>query len=118
MSYTDSQWVDLSPQLKQYHLRQFTTPYRSTVAFCSWLEAMNTLGPDYHRRIADLGTGASANIYYLAKRYAGAQLLGIDINRELIALGNQRLRNDGLVNASLEWGDLFNLPGRYRSMHV
>ena len=42
-------------------------------------------------------------------------ILGVDINEPIVGRGNEILRAKGLANCSLETGDLYDLPGRFRS---
>lgn len=111
MQRTD-EWI--SNYNKDYFDRQFQTPYRSTVAFCDWLEAEGVLHPKSTSRILDVGTGKGANLYYMANRFPGTQYVGIDINPEFVAEGNQILSNKLPGNKNLlEVADLYNLNPKY-----
>jgi|SRR5687768_13757246 len=93
----------------EYHERQFREPYRSTVAFCDWLETSGFLVREQKLRILDLGSGAGANIYYMSQRYPGSSFVGIDINPELVERGNAFFQSRGIHNCRLEVGDLYNV---------
>lgn len=86
---------------KDYFDRQFETPYRSTVAFCDWLEKTGTLTQKSALSILDVGTGKGANLYYMAKRYPNLKMLGVDLNQEFVDEGNQILKAKK-VDASCE----------------
>jgi SAM-dependent methyltransferase len=77
---------------KDYFDRQFETPYRSTVAFCDWLEKTGTLKHESALSILDVGTGKGANLYYMAKRFPNLKMLGVDLNQEFVDEGNQILK--------------------------
>lgn len=88
----------------QYHDRQFTDPYQSTIAFCDWLVelgAMTDAG-----RICDLGCGKGANVYYMARRFAQHEFLGVDIDEPLISAGRDFLARKAVPNCDLAVGDL------------
>jgi SAM-dependent methyltransferase len=101
---------DFNREFNDYFDRQFREPYRSTVAFCNWLEATGVLRVDSEQKILDIGTGKGANVYYMGKRYPYSQFVGIDINKGFIREGDAFLRNAGLTNCRLRYGDLYDLP--------
>ena len=102
-----TEWfVDLN---ERYYDRQFEEPYRSTVAFCEWLERKSLLSKHRRQRILDVGTGKGANILYMGKRYSRSEFVGLDINPRLIAERNVVLRRNLIRNCSLIRGDLYRL---------
>ena len=74
-----------------YHFRQFQVPYRSTIAFCEFIEKYDLIRPDSSLRILDVGSGLGANIAYMSSRYPDCSFTGFDNNRELVEIGNQYL---------------------------
>jgi len=113
MKQRTTEWiekVDLA-----YHSRQFTTPFRSTVLFCEWLESLNCLNADSQLNIVDIGSGQGANIYYMAERYKNSHFVGLDINQELISAGNDFFKEKQLTECRLEHGDIFSLDSKHIS---
>src|SRR5688500_16678700 len=99
----------------EYHERQFREPYRSTVAFCNWLETSGFLVRESKIRILDLGSGAGANVHYMSQRYPESSFVGVDINPELVEHGNSFFESSGIRNCRLEVGDLYNLDPEHLS---
>lgn len=99
----------------QYHDRQFQEPYRSTVAFCDWLEGLGFLQKNSRLNILDLACGQGANIYYMGKRFPHSTFTGVDLNQDIVLRGNQFLHQGGVTNGCLEQGDLYRLDHKYVS---
>lgn len=99
----------------EYHERQFKEPYRSTVAFCDWLEEIGYIQKDSQLRIIDLCSGQGANIYYLGKRYPKSTFTGVDINSDLVISGNKFFKDSKIWNCHLEIGDIYKLDRKYVS---
>lgn len=91
-----------------YHLRQFSAPYRSTVAFCDWLETIDVITSNGQGRLVDVGAGGGANVKYMGDRFGKYAYLGVDLNPQLVELGNAYFSEQGLPHQLIE-GDLFNL---------
>lgn len=115
MEQRTAEWLDKTKVNKEYHDRQFREPYRSTVAFCNWLETAGLVSSGSKLRIIDLGSGAGANIYYMSKRLANSSFLGVDLNANLVAQGNEFFQSNGIHNCRLEVGDIYNLDPKYES---
>lgn len=113
MNQRTHEWIEKDN--KEYHARQFREPYRSTVAFCSWLEKIGLISPDSELRILDVGTGQGANVFYMGKRYPRCSFVGLDINADNIAIGNQLLNQAGISNCELVVGDVYNLDRKHVS---
>jgi ubiquinone/menaquinone biosynthesis C-methylase UbiE len=58
-------------------------------------------------KVLDLGCGDGTTAIPAAKR--GADVLGVDIARNLVAAGNQRIKEEGLTNITIQFGDATNL---------
>lgn len=59
--------------------------------------------------ILDLGCGDGTTAIPAAR--LGANVLGVDIARNLVAAGNKRIQEEGLTNISIREGDATNLEG-------
>lgn len=68
---------------------------------------VNGLGIARGLKVLDLGCGDGTTALPAAK--LGAQVLGVDIARNLVAAGNKRARDQGLANCSFQEGDASNL---------
>jgi len=109
MERRTAEWLDGTRFNTEYHDRQLREPYRSTIAFCNWLETTRLMSPESELRILDLCSGAGANIYHMSKRYPRSSFLGVDINPDLVAQGNAFFQSNGIPNCRLEVGDIYNL---------
>jgi len=94
---------------KEYHERQFDQPYRSTVAFCDWLQKLGCLNETDELRILDLCAGQGANVAYMGTRFPDSSFIGVDFNADIVERGNVALRRRGMDNCQLECGDLYDL---------
>lgn len=115
MQQRTAEWLDKSQINTDYHERQFREPYRSTVAFCNWLESEGLLGRDSQVRILDLCAGAGANMAYMSGRYPGASFVGVDLNGDLVNQGNEFFERNGIRNCRLEVGNIYDLDRGYTS---
>ena len=115
MEQRTAEWLDKNKVNTDYHERQFLEPYRSTVAFCDWLEAERLMSPESELRIVDLCSGTGANIYHMSKRYPKSTFLGVDINPDNVERGNAFFQSRGIDQCRLEFGDIYNLDPRYAS---
>ncbi len=107
------EWLKLDDKSFSYHEKQFKKPYRSTVAFCDWLEKTDLIDINSSQRILDLGCGGGANLYYMAQKYPRSEFVGVDINDSLVNLGNQYFEENGITNCHLEQGDFFKQYNKY-----
>jgi SAM-dependent methyltransferase len=113
MKQRTTEWIEKNNL--QYHERQFKEPYRSTVAFCDWLEKLNYISKDSQLTILDLGCGLGANIFYMGKRYPKSKFIGVDINPDIVMSGNLIFQNTRITNCHLESGDIYKLSNEYIS---
>ncbi|MBN9248561.1 MAG: class I SAM-dependent methyltransferase [Hyphomicrobium sp.] len=70
---------------------------------------VSTLGVSKKLKVLDLGCGDGTTALPAAK--AGADVLGVDIARNLVEAGNRRAREQGLPNLRFQEGDASNLAG-------
>ena len=92
-----------------YHERQFREPYRSTVAFCDWIESLSLIDNASRIEVLDVACGLGGNIAYMAKRYPQCSFTGIDINDQLVQAGNRIFESAGIENCRLKTADLYRL---------
>jgi SAM-dependent methyltransferase len=62
-----------------------------------------------YRRILDAGSGPGVFAFELAKRHPQAEVLGIDLERDLVERANEIARRAGLTNCRFEEGDVTRL---------
>lgn len=115
MKQRTTEWLDRNEVNADYHERQFRTPYRSTLAFCDWLETQQLIGRDSRLKILDLCSGAGANVYHMSQRYPSSSFVGVDINPDLVAQGNAFFESHGIRNCRMEVGDVYDLNAGYVS---
>jgi predicted RNA methylase len=70
-----------------YHLRQYKTPYRSTVALIDFLK--RRLDLTRIRRVLDLGCGGGANIHWLSQEFPMWEFTGVDFDPVAIEVCRQ-----------------------------
>ncbi|TGK02014.1 class I SAM-dependent methyltransferase [Leptospira selangorensis] len=70
-------------------------------------ELVTNLGITSSQRILDLGSGDGTTAIPLAR--TGAEVLGIDIAKNLVEAGNRRAKEEGLSNLKFQEGDACNL---------
>src|SRR5215813_13896305 len=72
-------------------------------------DLVNSLGIGNGQKVLDLGSGDGTTAIPEAK--LGAEVLGVDIARNLVEAGNRRAREAGLPNCRFEEGDACALTG-------
>jgi SAM-dependent methyltransferase len=93
-----------------YHLRQFETPYRSTVHLGRFIERV--IGSPEGEAL-DVACGAGANISYLAGVLPGLRWTGVDLAGEMLfPIGASEFARRG-VSARLLEADLFRLTDAF-----
>lgn len=70
---------------------------------------VNKLGITKGMKVLDLGCGDGTTAIPEAK--LGADVLGVDIARNLVEAGNKRISEEGLTNCRIQEGDATNLEG-------
>jgi ubiquinone/menaquinone biosynthesis C-methylase UbiE len=107
MEQRTAEWLDNADF--SYHEKQFETPYRSTILFCDWLEHLGLINCHSELIIADIGCGQGANIFYMSKRYPNCKFIGLELNPELVSIGNKHFLNNNFNNCKLFQADMYNL---------
>src|SRR5438046_6614121 len=59
-------------------------------------------------KVLDLGCGDGTTA--LPEARLGAEVLGVDIAKNLVEAGNRRAKDEGLTNCKFQEGDAYNLP--------
>ena len=72
-------------------------------------ELVASLGITKGFKVLDLGCGDGTTAIPAAK--LGADVLGVDIARNLVEAGNKRIKEEGLTNCIIQFGDATNLEG-------
>jgi len=75
----------------------------------SGAELVERIGIQPGLKVLDLGCGDGTTALPAAK--LGADVLGVDIARNLVAAGNRRAAEHGLTNCRIQEGDVTNLAG-------
>jgi ubiquinone/menaquinone biosynthesis C-methylase UbiE len=70
---------------------------------------INRIGVSKGMKVLDLGCGDGTTAIPAAK--TGANVLGVDIARNLVEAGNKRATEEGLTNVKFQEGDATNLQG-------
>lgn len=91
----------------EYHLKQYEQPYRSTEMLCEWLNSIVHLKKQ--NSILDLCCGAGANIFYMKEKYHQSKYYGVELNDELVKLGNRLFIEKGISDCKIKQGDIYNL---------
>jgi ubiquinone/menaquinone biosynthesis C-methylase UbiE len=100
-------WSD--PLSMDYHMKQWNEPKESTKAFLEFFS--NELSKS--KSIVDIGAGAGAATYWLAKRNSRTNFIGIDHSKELIDTAKKTSNEFNLTNLTFDIGDWFNLDEKW-----
>ncbi|MEY8322737.1 class I SAM-dependent methyltransferase [Lachnospiraceae bacterium 54-11] len=102
------EWIITDEQNMKFHMDQYVRPYRSTVKFAEYLKKKVRRE---NNKILDLGCGGGAALGYILtsdeKLYKEGY--GIDINKELVDIGNKILKERKVYNCELKSGDIFQV---------
>jgi ubiquinone/menaquinone biosynthesis C-methylase UbiE len=101
----DKHWLD--PRHVDYHRRQFTTPYRSTVHLTRFLRSILPRDP---QTVLDVGCGAGQNCLHIGKAFPCAAVTGVDIASHLFPLGQALILECGGRPVKFVGGDFYTLP--------
>lgn len=66
--------------------------------------------PPERARILELGCGEGGNILPIAARLPGSEVVGLDLSREAIGIGQRKIDSLGLTNIELRVADIMALP--------
>lgn len=104
-----NEWLVMDEENMQFHMRQFEQPYRSTVHFMDFLKANANLCVG---ALVDVGCGAGSALDYLVNQNSVLKKgIGLDINEELVKIGNKILKEKDNNECELFCQDIFN-PNR------
>lgn len=99
-------WNRTAREDLDYHARQFDEEYRSTVHLSQFLRSLPGLEGG---EAIDIGCGAGANIYHLARELPGYRWTGLDIAGSVVfPIGRPKFAAAGL-DVTLVEGDFFHL---------
>ena len=90
-----------------FHIRQFTDPYRSTIAFANFLEHHSL--PRANDHVLDACCGMGGIAYYLANRFPSATLSGMELNPACVEKGREFMSNLEGATPALFQADIFAL---------
>lgn len=71
-----------------YHIRQYETPYRSTVSAINFLK--KHLSSNEAITVLDIGCGGGANLYWMRQEMPKWQFTGIDIDQESLDIAKEK----------------------------
>ncbi len=71
-----------------YHLRQYKTPYRSTVSLIEYLK--NNIDTNDVKRVLDLGCGGGANIHWLKEAFPNWKFVGVDFDPKAVEVAQEQ----------------------------
>jgi hypothetical protein len=100
---------------KDYHDKQFLEPYRSTVAFCDWIEEQGLINSKSEFKLVDIATGQGANMAYMSQRYPKCSFVGLELNQQLVDSGNQYFKNNDIRNCIIVQGDMYKMDSELLS---
>jgi ubiquinone/menaquinone biosynthesis C-methylase UbiE len=107
-----SYWADSKHD--EYHRRQFTLPYRSTVHLADFMESeIGAFEPGY--RALDVCCGMASNIFYFGHRFPQVHWVGVDLVKDLLVLGRRIIGQEskGRKKPELHEGDALNLSATF-----
>jgi len=93
-------WIELTPEAKNFHDSQFSIPHRNTVFFVEWLISKGLFTKEKMNYL-DVGCGKGGSIFYLNQQVSNNEYTGIDVNSELISSGNSVFQEKNLTNCKL-----------------
>ncbi|GJL84793.1 MAG: hypothetical protein DHS20C02_05680 [Micavibrio sp.] len=71
-----------------YHLRQYKTPYRSTVSLIEYLKS--NIDTSKVKRVLDLGCGGGANIHWLKEAFPDWDFVGVDFDPKAVEVAQEQ----------------------------
>ena len=104
-------WID--PVSNEYHMKQWTEPKESTKAFGKFFSKELSES----QSIIDIGAGAGAATYYLAREYPDTNFIGIDHSSELIEMAKKAMEGLELSNLSYDSGDWFDFDNKWKNVN-
>tara|TARA_Y100001972_G_scaffold125563_1_gene177030 strand:+ start:11066 stop:11803 length:738 start_codon:yes stop_codon:yes gene_type:complete len=104
----NNDWSKEDEMTTDFNNRQYDEMYRSTSFIIDSL--CHILPVDRTYNVIDVGTGAGANLYYIAKEYQNHNFIGVDFNDHYLQQAEDRHRELGLKNTKFRSLDIFD-PG-------
>jgi SAM-dependent methyltransferase len=104
-SEVQEEWTKLGSAELAYHLSQWKQPKRATQAFADFLRPVLSSTSN----VVDVGCGAGAATYFLAKQNQQTQFCGIDISAELITFAKNAALEMGSSNLDFQIGNWLEL---------
>lgn len=101
-------FLETDSYAKKYHLDQWVDPKRSTVKFSEFIYELI----EKNALIVDLGCGAGAATYSIAKDHPDSLFLGVDLSNELIKYAKDNLQEKRCDNLSFDicnWFEIYQL---------
>jgi ubiquinone/menaquinone biosynthesis C-methylase UbiE len=99
-------WKAVATHDVDYHRRQFVQPYRSTMHLARFIRER---APELGGTALDVGCGAGANMYHLARELPGYSWTGVDIAGDvLFQIGREHIQAAGSPVEFLQ-GDFLDL---------
>ena len=89
----------------QYHIRQWSTPNSSTIAF----EKFASEKIKKSSNIIDLAAGTGGPTAYLACNYKNIQFTAFDLSNEFLAVGKEMADEKKIQNINFQQGDWLNI---------
>jgi SAM-dependent methyltransferase len=94
-----------------YHERQYETLYETTRALLSFCD--DIAHPSPTTSFVDVACGGGANVSHMLRRWPHATVMGVDLDRELLAFAARRMPPELAPRMRLEEANLFELPERF-----
>lgn len=103
-------WMELQDRDIIYHQRQLEKPFRSTEKFVEWLAKEQYLKDESTTKICDMACGGGGNLYYMAKTFPHVEFYGIELNPQLVEMGNKWLKKEQMDDRNkLMQGNIYKL---------
>jgi SAM-dependent methyltransferase len=99
-------WENIAAQDINYHLRQFETPYRSTMALSRFM--LPLLG-DLRGNALDVACGSGGNIAHLGRAFPLLKWTGVDLAGDVLFETSRKLFEERGQEVTLISGDFYKL---------
>jgi len=99
----NKEWLQGDKKEINYHLEQYKNPKEYSTYLITLIEKLGIIKTNYN--IIDLGCGAGANLFFLAKKYPSSKFYGLDINPFYIKIAKSK----SLKNQEFKVADITKL---------